>query len=433
MCNIENKLEIVLITYNRRDCLERTFKHIFAEDSPIRDYNITILNNSSTDGSTELINEYCSNYSNIKHIINSKNIGGNANISKALVEIPKKEYIWVLCDNDDYDWSAWGEVENAVENGVDAIITRHCENKLSDIFYYSTLVSGCIYKTGLIDEAVTENIYDFIPYLFPHLAPIANVINNEKTVYIVSKDIVHAGINPGHDGSFIRGMNLSNLNENRKNIFWSVGYFNSLRLINDEKKRTEIIDGLRHFHKSLFDLFKTVMVKNKVLFKNYPSNLLQIFRMLNFRQKLKFIFAFLIINLSFKDYSFYEIRSKEQWKDYFSKISEQKYLDKLSRKLKGKRVLLYGAGIITETIIENYDLSKLNIIGIADKRFERTGETDFMGLKAIKPDDINKYDFDSILITLKLFNKIKKSLQNSGMDKKMYSVINKNNRYAVRT
>ena len=430
---LREKLDICLITYNRMELLKQTLEQIVADNSPMRDFEITVLDNSSTDGTTELIDEYCSKYSNLKHVINSKNIGGNANIAKALTEIPKKEYVWVLGDNDYYDWSAWTEVENAVNAGVNAIVTRNCKNNLADIFYHSTLVSGCIYRTDLIDESVTENIYDFIPYLFPHLAPIANVINNEKSIYIVSKDIVHPGINPGHDGSFTRGLRLSDLNENRRNIFWSVGYFNSLRLINNKKNRTEIIDGLRHFHKSLFDLFKTVMVKNKILFNNYLPNLSQIFNMLNFRQKLKFIFAFLIINLSFKDYTFYEIRSKEQWKDYFNKISEQKYLDKLSKKLHGKRVLLYGAGIISETIIENYDLSKLNIIGIADKRFERTSETEFMGLKAIKPDDINQAEFDCILITLKLFNKIHKSLNNSDIKKPMYPVINKNNRYAVRT
>lgn len=430
--SIKEKLDIVLVTYNRKELLNKTFEQIFADNSLIKDFDIIVLNNASTDGTTELINEYCINYPNIKHIVNNKNIGGNANIAKALIEIPKKDYVWVLCDNDTYDWSSWTEIENAVEEGKDAIFTRNCKYEIADIFYTATLASGCIYKTNLIDSTVIENIYDFIKYLFPHLAPIANVINNKKSIYIVSKDIVHSGINPGHDGSFTRGMDLDNLNESRRNIFWSVGYFNSLELINDKNQRSKIIDGLRHYHKSLFDLFKTVMVKNKIHYNNYPNNLKQIFRMLNLRQKIKFITAFFLINLSLKNYEFYEIRSKEQWIKYFKSIEEQKYLDKLAEKFKGKRVLLYGAGIISEVILEKYDLSKINIIGIADKRFERTNETEFMGLKTIKPDEIKNVDSDYILITLKLFDKIKISLAKSGINKKMFSAIKKNNKYAVR-
>lgn len=429
---MREKIDVVLITYNRKEFLNRTLEQILAENSPVKDFDITILNNASTDGTTELIDEYCKKHLNIKHIINNKNIGGNPNIAKALVEVPTKEYVWVLCDNDSYDWTCWDEVKNAVNQKYDAIFTRNCKNHPAEIFYTATLVSGCIYKTELMNGAVTENIYDNIKNLFPHLAPVAYVINNKKSVFIVSEDIVYSGINPEHDTSFVRGLDTDDLNEDRKNIFWSVGYFNSLKLIKDKKQRAQIADGVRHYHKSLFDLFKTVMVKNKVLFNNYFPNLKQIYSALNFEQKLKFIIAFLIINLSFKDYSFYEVRSKKQWKEYFDTIREQKYLNRLSSKLKGKRILLYGAGIISEVIKENYDLSGLNIIGISDKRFERTNEAEFLGYKAIKPDDINKADFDCVLVTLKLFDRIKASLKQSGVNKKMYSIIKKDFKYIIR-
>lgn len=431
--NVKDKIDIVLITYNRKKLLKDTFEQILGENSPIKDFDITILNNASTDGSTELIDEYCNKYSNIKHIINTKNIGGNANIAKALVEIPKKDYVWVLCDNDTYDWSAWGEIEDAVLQDVDAVFTRNCEKIPAKMFYTATLVSGCIYKTSLIGNTVIENIYDNIKNLFPHLAPIAYIINNNKSVYIVSEDIVYSGINPGHDTSFTRGLDLENLNDGRKNIFWSVGYFNSLELIKNKKIRTQIIEEVRHYHKSLFDLFKTVMVKNKILFNNYTPNLTQIYKTLNLSQKIKFITAFLLINLSFKDYTFYEIRSKEQWKEYFEKINEQEYLNKLAKKLKGKKVILYGAGIISEVINEHYDLSKFNIIGIADKRFERTEEKECLSFKTLKPNELKYTDCDYIFVSLKLFNKIKQNLIKDGVNKKIISLINKNNKYAVRT
>ncbi len=433
LMSLKDKLDIVLITYNRKELLEKTLVQVFAPNSPIKDFDITILNNASTDGTTELINEYCYKYQNIKHIINRKNIGGCANIAKALVEVPLKQYVWVLCDNDSYDWSVWNEIKKAADENYDLIYTRTCNNSVSDIFYTATLVSGCIYKTDLITDTVAENIYDYIKFLFPHLAITAQVINHNKSIYIPSKDIVYSGINPEHDTSFVRGNDINDLSEARRNIFWSVGYFSTVELVKDRTKRREIIDGARHYHKSLSDLFKTVMVKNKINYNNYRYNFSQIFRVLNLSQKLKFIFAFLSVNLSLKNYKFYEIRSKKQWLDYFDCISEQKYLDKLSKKLKGKKVLLYGAGIISETILENYDLSKFNIAGIADKRFERTDEKEFCGLKTFKPDELKSLEYDNIIITLKLYDRIKKILKESGINKKTYSVIRKTNRYVIRT
>ena len=308
---------------------------------------------------------------------------------------------------------------------------------LSILFYI--LLYFIILQKNYKPIIITETTF-FIIHAFSHLLTIllnpgipGRQFYNKKSINIVTKDIVYPGINPGHDGSLTRGLDLADLNDNRKLIFWSVGYFNSLELIKDKQERYAIIDGLRHYHKSLFDLFKTVVVKNKVLYNNYKPNLLKIYNKFNWKQKFKFLFAFCLINLSFKNYSFYEIRSKEQWKEYFRRVDEQKYLDKLAKRLKNKKVVLYGAGIISELLFENYDLSKFNIIGVCDKRFERTDEPEFMGYKTIKPSELDAISYDSFLVTLKLFGEIKKSLKESKVNKKMYSAIKKDLKYPIRT
>ena len=431
--DLNNKLGIILITYNRKECLKDTFCQIFAENSPIKNCDITILDNRSTDGTSELVEEYSKKYSNVKHIRNKVNIGGNANFAKAATEVSTKEYTWVLCDNDVYDWSNWYEVEKAIEDGYEAILTGHCSDTPADIFYTATFVPACIFKTSTISDTVADNIYNTVPVFFPQNAIIANSLNKNLPIYIVEKDIVLSGINPEHDTTYTRGTEREFLPDSRKHMFWSVGYFSTLELIKDRKMRYEIIDGTRHYHKSLFDLFKTTMVQNKIFHGNYFYNFIRIFRMLNFKQKLKFISAFLIINLSFKDYTFYELRSKDGWIKYFEKVNEQKYIDNLARKLKGKNVLLYGAGIISEVLFENYDLSKFNIMGISDKRFERTEENEFRGYKAIRPDKLKEVDFDVILFTPKLYKKIEKSLKQSGIKQKTYPLTRQSSKYAVRT
>jgi glycosyltransferase involved in cell wall biosynthesis len=97
---LKDILEIFLITYNRKIYLQKTFNQIFANSSPIKNFDITILNNKSTDGTTELIEKYREKFNNIKHIIHNRNIGGNANIARAF-ELATKNmsgyYVTMIC------------------------------------------------------------------------------------------------------------------------------------------------------------------------------------------------------------------------------------------------------------------------------------------------------------------------------------------------
>ncbi len=431
--NIKDKLQIILITFNRKDLLEKTFQQIFADNSPIKDFDITILNNNSTDGTDELVNEYCSKFPNLKHIKHKINIGGNANIAKAYTEYSNKDYIWLLCDNDTYNWDSWHEIESAIENNFDCILTKNCKNTDSEIFHQANFAPACIYKTKNITSTVVENMYDNVRNLFPHLALTAKNINDGNRFYIVKKDIVNIGVNPELKTMYVRDLIADEVPLSRRMIFWSVGFFNSVELIKDRKKQIEIINGLKHFHKSLFDLFKTIIIYNQELKEDYFYNLQQIFRVLSFKQKLKFILAYILVKTSRKNYKYWFIRYKKEWEDYFQAVNEQKYLDDLSEKLKNKKVLLYGAGLISNVLLENYDLSKLNIVGICDKKFEKENREEFFyNLKTYSPNELKNLDFDVILFTLKEFEKIKQILKKDGINKKMLSAVKLSNKYVLR-
>ena len=431
--DLKEKIDIILITYNRKELLGKTLEQILAPESPIRDFEITVLNNASDDGTTELVNEYCTNYPNLKQIVNRKNIGGCGNIAKALVELPTKEYVWVICDNDNYNWSVWNEVEKAVKDNVDVIFTRQFEKKRANIFYEAAFLPACIYKKKNITSTVAENIYSNIKMIFPHLALISKNINDNNSFYIVSKNIVEIGKNPNQNQSFTRGYDKEDLPPSRKNIFWSVGYFSSLEYIRNKKIRYEIVDGTRHYHTSLFNLFRSAVIKNKFCYNNDYTNLEHILRVLNFKQRIKFIIAYLSVNFSFKNYKFYEMRSKEEWKEYLEKINEKAYIKTLSEKLKGKKVLLYGAGLSAQTLLENYDLSGFNITGISDKRFENTEENLFYNIKTIPPGKLKEYDFDVILFTLMLYKNVSASLAKNGVNKKSISLVKRSNKYITKS
>lgn len=86
------------------------------------------------------------------------------------------------------------------------------------------------------------------------------------------------------------------------------------------------------------------------------------------------------------------------FKEFFETEKAQKQIDKLAKKYKNKKVVIYGAGQYCRCLFENYNLSKLNIIAVADKKYETDDNCDFYGLKCIAPEELKEIDCDIILL-----------------------------------
>lgn len=87
------------------------------------------------------------------------------------------------------------------------------------------------------------------------------------------------------------------------------------------------------------------------------------------------------------------------YEEYFEQLNVQKQINRLSKKYKNKRVVLYGAGKLCQEIFENYDLSALNIVAVADKAFSDEMQYEFYGLQCISPKSLRDIDCDVILIS----------------------------------
>jgi len=61
-----NDIDIVLITYNRATQLNQTLKALLAPESPVRDFPITIMDNASTDHTSQVVACQASNKTNIQ-------------------------------------------------------------------------------------------------------------------------------------------------------------------------------------------------------------------------------------------------------------------------------------------------------------------------------------------------------------------------------
>ena len=92
---------------------------------------------------------------------------------------------------------------------------------------------------------------------------------------------------------------------------------------------------------------------------------------------------------------------------YYHKVGAQKQIDKLARKYVGKRVIVYGAGIMSGLLFETYDLSGLNIVGVCDKKFaDESGNNSFFDYPMLDPELLKTMDYDVILVLLKMYNKV---------------------------
>lgn len=256
---IEEKLEIVIPTYNRGNHLDITLNSLL--NSPLKDCKITIRDNASLDNTSKICEKYNKLFSNMNIIRNEKNIGGGANVLRSY-EKATFPYVWVLADNDELNFDDCTEVINAIESdkydliicssgwyvyhkndnpsfddeGVYELIKysrinekNYLDNPAQDLalilkryfFIITSFMPSTIYRTAIFDEETIIKAYDYISLSYPHFAFIAKSLNENLLTYKTKKDLVLIQENPDdwEIGKFS----------------WYVRYITCATLINDNK------------------------------------------------------------------------------------------------------------------------------------------------------------------------------------------------------
>lgn len=96
-----------------------------------------------------------------------------------------------------------------------------------------------------------------------------------------------------------------------------------------------------------------------------------------------------------------DLKTAKDFVEYLKKINFQKHLNMLENILKDKKIVLYGAGMFFRTLADNYDLSKLNIIAISDRKFINHKENEtFCGYKVCAPSEVKTLNADMLLISM---------------------------------
>lgn len=124
------------------------------------------------------------------------------------------------------------------------------------------------------------------------------------------------------------------------------------------------------------------------------------------------------------EFIFKEIIPQEhEFIEYLEKIKLGQHLEKLSKKLRNKKIVIYGAGIFFQTIAAYYDLSQFNIIAVSDRKFSeyKKGEK-FLIYPVCSPFEIDELNPDYVLVATKFFINIIEDLEENTLANKKIKV-----------
>ena len=272
---IEEKLEIVIPTYNRADYLDKTLSYLLK--SPLNGCKITVRDNASPDNTPEICEKYSKLFKNMCIIRNEKNIGGNANIFRSY-EKATYPYVWVLADNDYLNFDKCDDFIEAVESDkYDVIICcsalytsedspntfptpedepiseyikrnkgndkNYLENTAQELasiiqvhyFLIGGFISSTIYRTSIIDTEVLIQGYNYVSKSYPHFVLVAKSLNNNLLTYKTKNDIVFLKPNPTeYEATFL-------------NVY--SGYLNCVTLIKNKQLQSY---ALQHYGNILY-------------------------------------------------------------------------------------------------------------------------------------------------------------------------------------
>lgn len=244
-----NKLEPVIITYNRAELLGSTLSAFY--NAGLSCIRLHVLDNASTDNTQQVVESFSDRWPELTYHSNKYNIGGNANILRA-VELSSSEYSWVIGDDDEWHLNDISELISILETGTADIIrlgwlvSDNSRGKLislktlaseeNNLFASLSMISATIARRSLLAKYLRDsymNIAQFYPQLVPY---IRSLDNEEVTVYSVNSNLmVHT---PSQEPGYYLG-----------DLEWYSHWFFTSRFINDSNYR-------RKFNNEIF-FYKT--------------------------------------------------------------------------------------------------------------------------------------------------------------------------------
>jgi glycosyltransferase involved in cell wall biosynthesis len=227
---LSEKLEILLITYNRHAFLEKTLGQ-FA-DSVFRSCKITVLDNCSTDETPQVCEQYSDVFPDFTTRTHEKNIGACANYLRA-IELAEARYAWVICDDDFFDFSKIDDFVEVIENEKSDLVfvgtfddlkipqgvhttTQELLTTGARYFSIALFVPSTVFRVELFDSKLIREGYRSTSNLYCHFPFFNKMLTQNATVYVVEHQMLRSG------GNHVHGFSYFDLVLAQLNLFLSI-------------------------------------------------------------------------------------------------------------------------------------------------------------------------------------------------------------------
>lgn len=208
MKTIENQLSIIITSYNRVELLDRTLSQLV--NSPIRGCRITLLDNHSTKDTRGIYEKYKTQFPSIHFHSHKVNLGGGCENYIHAIDYCDTEYMWILADDDTYNFDAFTDVEEHILKGdVDIIqvgahndgnwdwgvtdTPRNLYNNGYSFFKYSSFLPCTIFRYEFFCKYIKQ-AYDFIHFRYPHFPSLVSAFEKDIPIYVSRRRIITAEI-----------------------------------------------------------------------------------------------------------------------------------------------------------------------------------------------------------------------------------------------
>lgn len=364
-------ISIIVPVYNIRTYLQECLYSLIRQT--LSNIEIIVVDDGSTDGSSEVCDEYARKDCRIK-VIHKQN-EGLVRARKTGLQAASGDYI-AYVDGD--DWVETNMIERLyntlIENDVDiAMCGRFEDTGATHRPVYHGISAGRYNRQDLLDK------------VYPNM--------------IVNGAFFEWGVFPGVWDKLFRREVLEEhqmavddrlrMGEDAACTYLALLNANSIYVLHE---------CLYHYRQSA-----NSMVKQSVDFE---------------LQRMRFNILYNSVKSSFEKYKdIYDLR--EQWKEYvlflmipradvlYKGIDRLDYLFPFSDVKKGSNIIIYGMGTYGQLLYRFVSNTKFcNIVACADRNYV---ELNKQGLNVISPDDISKYKYDAIVIA-NSFAKMRKSI-----------------------
>lgn len=265
LCWPNNKVEPVLITYNRAEELARTLDSFLTANT--EGMRLHVLDNASTDATAETVARYRHRWPELCYHRNKFNIGGSANYLRAL-ELSDSEYCWVIGDDDEWLLEDLAELSDILRGGKADVIRLGwlasdasrgksqqlvCMVQDEPLFFASvSMISAVIVRRSLCTCGMTE-AYLAIGDAYPQMIPFYRLANDPSiSVFTTTFDLMR------HTPSTEPGYFMSDLE-------WIACYVRSTRFLVDSNLRRKAAQELMSYLKHSLNFRGGLLLSARIL------------------------------------------------------------------------------------------------------------------------------------------------------------------------